>query len=130
MEDEVEKKVEEMEEVRKMLITCVEKPLEQLIFIDLIQRLGLAYHFDIEIKEALDRVYMNYNNRITSESNEDIHTVSLRFRLLRQQRYSISCGKLLSLIYPRFLFIFIFNLNSLYYPPSFKELLFYFIENL
>ncbi|KGN55876.1 (-)-germacrene D synthase [Cucumis sativus] len=91
MEDEVEKKVEEMEEVRKMLITCVEKPLEQLIFIDLIQRLGLAYHFDIEIKEALDRVYMNYNNRITSESNEDIHTVSLRFRLLRQQRYSISC---------------------------------------
>ena len=106
MENEVEKKAEEMkEEVRKMLITCVEKPFEQLILIDSIQQLGLAYHFEIEIKEALDDVYMNYNNLIISESNEDIHIVSLRFRLLRQQRYSISCGKLLSLIYSHFLFI-------------------------
>ncbi|XP_022154020.1 (+)-gamma-cadinene synthase-like [Momordica charantia] len=91
MEDNIEEKVEAVkEEVRKLLITCVEKPSQQLSLIDSIQRLGIAYHFDTEINEALDHVYKNYSV-VCNENNEDLQIVAMKFRLLRQQRYSISC---------------------------------------
>ncbi|XP_022154019.1 (-)-germacrene D synthase-like [Momordica charantia] len=91
MEDNIEEKVEALKEgVRKLLITCVEKPSQQLSLIDSIQRLGIAYHFDTEINEALNHVYKNYTV-VSNKSNEDLQIVALKFRLLRQQRYSISC---------------------------------------
>ncbi|KAK8966761.1 (S)-beta-bisabolene synthase [Platanthera guangdongensis] len=57
--------------------------LQSLELIDTIQRLGVAYHFEMEISEALQSIY---------ESNYDYHdlyAVSLHFRLLRQQRYLV-----------------------------------------
>lgn len=86
------------EKVRNLLITCGENPSQQLNLIDSIQRLGVAYHFDIEINEALDHAYKNYNDTNDHDQNdEDLHTTALKFRLLRQQRYSISCGKYIHL---------------------------------
>ncbi|XP_022154012.1 (-)-germacrene D synthase-like [Momordica charantia] len=91
IEDNIEEKVEALEEeVRKLLFSYVEKSSQQLSLIDSIQRLGIAYHFDTEINEALDHVYKNYSF-VSNESQKDLHIVALKFHLLRQQRYSISC---------------------------------------
>ncbi|XP_020674813.1 valencene synthase isoform X2 [Dendrobium catenatum] len=71
-------------EVGKMLIDNTH-PLHSLELIDRIQCLGVAYHFEKEIEEKLLKFYE------TSASYDDLYTVALNFRLLRQQRYHISC---------------------------------------
>nr|BBE32331.1 germacrene D synthase [Chengiopanax sciadophylloides] len=71
------------EEVKKMLVEAA--PNQQLNLIDDIQRLGVAYHFEAEIDAALQRM-----NVIFQENDDDLHTVSLRFRLLRQHGYNVS----------------------------------------
>ncbi|KAI9178174.1 hypothetical protein LWI28_023556 [Acer negundo] len=50
------------------------------------QRLGVAYHFEEEIKEALN-LHLN-DVMITT----DLHETSLQFRLLREHGHSISSG--------------------------------------
>ena len=67
------------------------KPSQQLNFIDAVQRLGMAYHFEEEIEEALGRIYDNYQE--DGDKYDDLYNVALRFRLLRQQGFNISCGK-------------------------------------
>ncbi|KAF7836512.1 terpene synthase 10-like [Senna tora] len=51
------------EEVRMMLCKKKEEeePLHQLEFIDVLQRLGVAYHFETEIKNILENHYININ---------------------------------------------------------------------
>ncbi|KAH0458423.1 hypothetical protein IEQ34_013738 [Dendrobium chrysotoxum] len=71
-------------EVRKMLIDTTD-PLHSLELIDRIQCLGVAYHFEKEIEEKLLKIYE------TSAGYDDLYKVALHFRLLRQQRYHISC---------------------------------------
>ncbi|KAE9592954.1 putative lyase [Lupinus albus] len=92
------KKMEEQiiilkEKVRMMLVPAKEKALRPLIvanLIDLIQRLGLHYHFECEIEEVLQQIYNNYVENGIITLNEDLHSLSLLFRLLRQQGYHIS----------------------------------------
>ena len=79
------------EEVRRELMAAAGKPSQQLNFIDSVQRLGLAYHFEKEIEEALGNIYDNYHH--IDDEYDDLYHASLRFRLLRQQGYNISCGK-------------------------------------
>ncbi|KAM0936976.1 putative beta-cubebene synthase [Dioscorea sansibarensis] len=55
--------------------------LEKMELIDALQRLGVAYHFEVEIGEELCLIR---STAASSESNDDLHTVALRFRLLRQ----------------------------------------------
>ena len=55
------------------------------------QRLGVAYHFEIEIEEVLQHIYDSYPNGDSMEG--DMYNVALQFRLLRQAGYKISCGK-------------------------------------
>ncbi|PKU85402.1 alpha-humulene synthase-like [Dendrobium catenatum] len=71
-------------DVRKMLIDTTDQ-LHSLELIDRIQCLGVAYHFEKEIEEKLLKIYE------TSAGYDDLYTVALHFRLLRQQRYHISC---------------------------------------
>ncbi|GAB4825827.1 hypothetical protein Ancab_008700, partial [Ancistrocladus abbreviatus] len=79
------KQLEELkEEVRKELLAVADKSLESLDFIDAIQRLGVAYHFEEEIENALQRVYDNYRN-----DDFDLYYTSLQFRLLRQHGFFI-----------------------------------------
>ncbi|KAA8523762.1 hypothetical protein F0562_010185 [Nyssa sinensis] len=78
-------------EVQMMLRNAASKPVEEMILIDTLQRLGVAYHFENEIKEALQSIYakhVNYN--INNGSCDDLYTVALCFRLLRQQGHHIS----------------------------------------
>ncbi|PNX69414.1 myrcene synthase chloroplastic-like, partial [Trifolium pratense] len=75
------------EEVRMMLCK-MENEVDQLEFIDVLQRLGVAYHFTDEIKNILDNIY----NTQTSKSKKNLHATALKFRLLRQHGYDISPG--------------------------------------
>ena len=66
------------------------RPLEQLEVIDDLQRLGLGYHFEQEIKSALRKVYEDRS--FEALERKDLHAAALRFRLLRQHGYEISQG--------------------------------------
>ncbi|OVA16105.1 Terpene synthase [Macleaya cordata] len=63
-----------------------------LKLINTIQRLGVSYHFDDEIKGALDTITLTIkDNDVSIEGDDkDLFTTALRFRLLRQHGYEIS----------------------------------------
>ncbi|KAK9152042.1 hypothetical protein Syun_010351 [Stephania yunnanensis] len=76
------------EEVRGILKEVGNEPSEQLNLIDALQRLGISYHFETEIEEAMKQVY----DHETIFSFKNLHNVALCFRLLRQQGYNLSSG--------------------------------------
>ncbi|KAJ8752525.1 hypothetical protein K2173_004813 [Erythroxylum novogranatense] len=75
------------DEVRRMLMNPSDGPSQKLNMIDLLQRLGVAYHFEPEIEGALNEIAANFNYEI----EYDLYTASLQFRLLRQQGIKVSC---------------------------------------
>ncbi|KAL5707973.1 hypothetical protein ACHQM5_018817 [Ranunculus cassubicifolius] len=58
----------------------------KLVLIDDLQRLGVGYHFEKEIKRSLDTLF-GYEEALTEY---DLHTTSLYFRILRQHGYKAS----------------------------------------
>lgn len=87
--NEGEKKQHEdlKEEVRKMLVMAPLNSLEKLELINTIQCLGVAYHFEREIEEALSYMCTHYEEYWIG----DLRDIALCFRLLRQQGYYVSC---------------------------------------
>ncbi|KAL0362759.1 UNVERIFIED_CONTAM: Bicyclogermacrene synthase [Sesamum calycinum] len=77
------------EMVRKVLAQTPDHSYRKLEFIDAIQRLGVGYHFEEEIDKSLHYIYDTYLEYSTKD--DDLRAVALRFRLLRQQGYPISC---------------------------------------
>ncbi|KAK0579886.1 hypothetical protein LWI29_033110 [Acer saccharum] len=75
------------EKVRTMIENVSDQPLDQLELIDTLQRLGLAYHFVIEIEKIIEKVYINKNN--VTWKKENLYALSLEFRLLRQHGYNV-----------------------------------------
>nr|QEQ13278.1 terpene synthase [Lilium hybrid cultivar] len=71
----------------KLLLDASDDPLAQLQLIDSIQRLGIAYHFDNEIKSILDRIYECH---VDPEVLGCVEKTALAFRLLRQHGYDVS----------------------------------------
>ncbi|KAB2611225.1 (-)-alpha-pinene synthase-like [Pyrus ussuriensis x Pyrus communis] len=63
----------------------------QDILIDAIQCLGVAYHFEREIEEALECMHATFDDDHGNE-DVDLYTVALGFRLLRQHGYNVSCA--------------------------------------
>ncbi|CAI0456491.1 unnamed protein product [Linum tenue] len=65
---------------------------DKLQLIDTIQRLGVGYHFETEIEEALEKVYDKgdglFNNM--DDKGTDLYHATLRFRLLRQHGFPVS----------------------------------------
>uniref|UniRef100_A0A2N9GC24 Terpene synthase N-terminal domain-containing protein n=1 Tax=Fagus sylvatica TaxID=28930 RepID=A0A2N9GC24_FAGSY len=88
------RKVREVDELKedviKELLASAAHPSKQLSLIDELQRLGVAYHFEREIQEALQHIYATYNDHTDAE-DDDLYNVALRFRVLRQQGYNVSC---------------------------------------
>lgn len=72
--------------VRRMVATTTDKPSQMLHLIDTVQRLGVAYHFEKEIGEALNDIYHADCNDIQSDN---LYTTSVRFRLLREHRFHV-----------------------------------------
>ncbi|KAJ8763756.1 hypothetical protein K2173_003538 [Erythroxylum novogranatense] len=75
-----------IDEVRGMLMNPSDGPSQKLNMIDLVQRLGVAYHFEPEIEGALNEIAANFNY----EFEYDLYTAALQFRLLRQQGIKVS----------------------------------------
>ncbi|XP_074311025.1 sesquiterpene synthase 2-like [Silene latifolia] len=89
-ERQIKQEIDELKElVRKKLMAEDKDPKERLVYIDTIQRLGVAYHFDDEIESIL----LNFHNMHFNEEcfKNDLHYVSLRFRILRQHGFFVSC---------------------------------------
>lgn len=80
------------EETRSMLLANGQKLVEILNLIDIIERLGIAYHFEKEIDDILYRVY-NENSKFEVDDYDDLRICALQFRLLRQHGYNISLSK-------------------------------------
>lgn len=57
---------------------------EKLKFMDLLVRLGIAYHFEKEIDDQLQHIYTH------PVDLNDLETVALQFRLMRKHGYNIS----------------------------------------
>ncbi|KAL0443448.1 UNVERIFIED_CONTAM: Bicyclogermacrene synthase [Sesamum latifolium] len=77
------------EMVRKMLAQTPDHSYHKLELIDAIQRLGVGYHFEEEIDKSLQ--YIHDTHLEYSSKDNDLRTVALRFRLLRQHGYPVSC---------------------------------------
>ncbi|KAG5546357.1 hypothetical protein RHGRI_018514 [Rhododendron griersonianum] len=85
-----EQRIEQLKEkVREMIVASNDKPSQKLSLIDAIQRLGVGYHFETEIETTLRHIYETYHEMA---NDEDLYTVALSFRVLRQQGHLVSCG--------------------------------------
>nr|QNC49788.1 terpene synthase 5 [Leucophyllum frutescens] len=90
-ESEKTELLRQKEEVRRLLTTTEDNSLLKLELINAIQRLGICYHFENEIKTSLKGIhdvgaYMGCNKN----EGDELYVVALRFRLLRQQGYNPS----------------------------------------
>ncbi|KAK9155481.1 hypothetical protein Sjap_002961 [Stephania japonica] len=82
-----EQEVEMMkEEVKKMLKEAKSEPLKQMNLVDSLQRLGLTYHFEQEIEEAMQELHNHDINAFIK--TDDLYNTALYFRLLRQHGYN------------------------------------------
>ncbi|KAK7829870.1 (-)-germacrene d synthase [Quercus suber] len=82
------REVEELKDEVRNELFATSHLSQQLGFIDALQRLGVAYHFEREIQEALEHIYTTFNDKIDVD---DLYKVSLSFRLLRQEGFKVSC---------------------------------------
>ncbi|XP_016728820.1 (+)-delta-cadinene synthase isozyme A-like [Gossypium hirsutum] len=75
------------QQVKRMLVISTDKPCKNLDIIDAIQRLGVAYHFEKEIEDALHIIYHHHCNN--AQIDDDLYTASVRFRLLRENGFNV-----------------------------------------
>lgn len=84
--EDQEEIVKQREEVRRMF--AEDSLIHKLDLIDAVQRLGVGYHFEKEIDESLHHLY---EGSCLKWNDSNLRTVALRFRLLRQHGYRVSC---------------------------------------
>ncbi|TYH74752.1 hypothetical protein ES332_D05G424200v1 [Gossypium tomentosum] len=85
---ETEKRHQQLkEEVRKMIVAPMANSTQKLTVIDSVQRLGVSYHFTKEIEDELENIYHNNN-----DAENNLYTTSLRFRILREHGFNVSCN--------------------------------------
>ncbi|KAL1544183.1 Trehalose-6-P synthase/phosphatase complex synthase subunit [Salvia divinorum] len=77
-------------EVKKLLAQTPDDSTLKMELINAIQRLGVAYHFAKEIEDSLGKIHQNYETQ-SSEDKDNVGVLALRFRLLRQHGYRVSC---------------------------------------
>ncbi|XP_077233765.1 (-)-germacrene D synthase-like [Tasmannia lanceolata] len=80
------KQVEELKEEVKRMLSISKGSKQEIDLIDVLQRLGVAYHFEKEINEALHQIFESH----TYATDNDLFVVALRFRLLRQHGFNVS----------------------------------------
>ncbi|CAL9017350.1 unnamed protein product [Prunus brigantina] len=83
------------EKVKMITMAPVKKPSQKLDLIQDIQRLGVSHHFENEIEELLQQIHNSSHDSTEpgdQETDNELYTAALQFRLLRQQGYNISCA--------------------------------------
>ncbi|KAL6333390.1 hypothetical protein AAG906_028575 [Vitis piasezkii] len=81
------KHAQKLKEVKHVFSKLGEDAMESMMMIDAIQRLGIDHHFEEEIEAVLQKQYMK--SSIHGDCDEDLYEVALRFRLLRQEGYTV-----------------------------------------
>ncbi|XP_045827383.1 alpha-copaene synthase-like [Trifolium pratense] len=80
-----------LKEVKNIFLSSKNDMGQQLNLIDSLQRLGISYHFESEIDEALEQIYKFFtNNKDMSTKEGGLPFLALAFRLLRQKGHHIS----------------------------------------
>ncbi|KAK6156766.1 hypothetical protein DH2020_011014 [Rehmannia glutinosa] len=69
----------------KLMLEGEMEVVQHLEFIDDLQKLGISYHFEDKIKHILNHIYHDCKN-----SERDLYSTALQFRLMRQHGFSIS----------------------------------------
>ncbi|XP_058069564.1 alpha-terpineol synthase, chloroplastic-like [Magnolia sinica] len=86
-DDKCTRRIEQLTEKARCLLGEAIEPFARLELIDVLQRLGLAYLFESEIRESLDAM-SNGKNDVKIE--KDLNATAIRFRLLRQYGFEVS----------------------------------------
>nr|WBW04264.1 terpene synthase [Ficus altissima] len=72
----------------RLMLKEITDPLVQLDTIDVLERLGICYHFEDEIKSILEGTY-NINDFESGIWKDNLYATALKFRLLRQHLYPV-----------------------------------------
>lgn len=78
------KRIEELQENTRKELQRASDPMAAMELIDTLQWLGIAYNYEEEIDLWLNKL-SNW------DAGEDLHATALRFRLLRNERWPVSC---------------------------------------
>ncbi|KAJ3697489.1 hypothetical protein LUZ61_001194 [Rhynchospora tenuis] len=78
-------------EVRQMIYK-EDKLRDKLELVDAFQQLGVAYHFKEEIYDMLTNIHKCEVQNLLATTNDDLYLVSLLFRVLRTNEFSVPEG--------------------------------------
>ncbi|CAM8994967.1 unnamed protein product [Rhodiola kirilowii] len=91
--EKFKKQMEEMKQQVLVMVGCVSDQGEQLELIDDLRRLGVAYHFEKEIRTMLNKIY--YTNYVFNDDDKsalddaDLYRTALACRLFRQHGFAV-----------------------------------------
>lgn len=86
---------EEMKDhVKEMLVASRNDPVEEVVLINLLCRLGVSYYFENEIEERLNHIF-EMQPDLAAEKDCDLYTTAILFRVFRQHGFKVSSGKYL-----------------------------------
>ncbi|GMJ07086.1 terpene synthase 21 [Hibiscus trionum] len=74
--------------VKDMLMSSRDDPIEHVLLINSLLRLGVSYHFENEIQEQLSHLFRTFP---TNSKDYDLHTVAVVFQVFRSHGYKMSC---------------------------------------
>ncbi|KAJ4866994.1 Alpha-humulene/(-)-(E)-beta-caryophyllene synthase [Raphanus sativus] len=79
------------EVVKESFMVSKVKPMESLMFIDALCRLGVSYHFEIDIIQQLGNLFDNPDfNPLIRHDECDLYTVGVIFQVFRQFGFKLS----------------------------------------
>ncbi|KAG7944364.1 hypothetical protein I3843_15G097200 [Carya illinoinensis] len=81
-------KIDKLKGEVKTMFRKVMDPIKQLELIDILQRLGVSYHFEDEIRTILENKYNTHHSGDICEK-QNLYATAVEFRLLRQQGYDV-----------------------------------------
>ncbi|KAK9220834.1 hypothetical protein WN944_009258 [Citrus x changshan-huyou] len=83
---------EEMKDhVKEMLVASRNDPVEEVVLINLLCRLGVSYYFENEIEERLNHIF-EMQPDLAAEKDCDLYTTAILFRVFRQHGFKVSSG--------------------------------------
>ncbi|KAF5450880.1 hypothetical protein F2P56_031196 [Juglans regia] len=83
------RKLAELKGEVAMMFHKVLEPPKQLDLVDILQRLGVSYHFQDDIRRILKKIGNTSTHDGDVCKKESLYTTSLEFRLLRQNGYNV-----------------------------------------
>ncbi|KAH7666196.1 (-)-alpha-terpineol synthase protein [Dioscorea alata] len=87
MEEKFTSRIEKLKDATKQLLHENKDIIHQLKLIDTLRQLGIAYHFERDIKDVIGLMGININIL-----KDDLFATSLLFRLLREYGFKVSQG--------------------------------------